>query len=202
MNPRHDTLSGLPLPLDRLLAACRDGDELAWEALVRATQGRILALARSYVRDPDEARDLVQEIYVKLYRRLPLCRDADRFLPWLLKLARRHCLDHLRRRGARPPARDIPVEEAVGLADPGPDPGQAHADEERRRLLWRALAVVGEAEREVLVLQEMQGLSVARVGELLGIPAGTVKSRAHRGRLQLARALRRLLAGSAGRGRT
>ena len=65
--------------VSELLERCRKGDELAWEALVRQYQGRILAIAHGYVNDPDEARDVAQDIFVRIYRKLDTCRDADRY---------------------------------------------------------------------------------------------------------------------------
>ena len=64
-------------------------------------------------RDRDEARDLSQDIFVRVYRNLDGCKDADRFLPWLVRISRNACIDHLRRRKARPPARAIPADEAL-----------------------------------------------------------------------------------------
>ena len=71
-----------------LIARCRQGDALAWEALVRAYQGRILGLARHYMRDHEEARDVAQEIFIKLYERLETFQGDARFVPWMLSLAR------------------------------------------------------------------------------------------------------------------
>jgi RNA polymerase sigma-70 factor (ECF subfamily) len=69
------------MELTGILESCREGDELAWEMLVRQYQGRIFAIAMSYVSDRDEARDLAQDIFVRVYRNLDSCRDAERFLP-------------------------------------------------------------------------------------------------------------------------
>ncbi len=181
------------LPLERILEACRQGDELAWEMLVRRYQGRVHGLALGYSGDPDEARDLTQAVFVRVYRHLDRCRRADRFLPWLIRLTRNLCLDHLRRRRARPPLRDIPADEHPGLVAAGPDPEQLWEREGRRHLVRRALAELDQDSREVVLLKDMQGLSVEEVAALLEVPPGTVKSRCHRARLELARAVRRLL---------
>ena len=122
-----------------LLEKCRRGDELAWEALVRKYQSRVYAVALQYVRQPDEARDLAQDIFIKLYRRLETFHGHETFLPWLLRLARNASIDHLRRRKARPPRSDIPVEEGLPLPDPGPGPHEKWAAHHSKRLVWAAM---------------------------------------------------------------
>ena len=72
-----------------LVQRCCGGDDLAWEALVRRFHGRIFAVAYHYLRDADEARDMAQEVFVRLYRRLNTYRGGDRFEPWLVRLARK-----------------------------------------------------------------------------------------------------------------
>ena len=73
--------------LDILLSRCRQGDALAWELLVRRYQGRIYGFALHYLRDPEEARDAAQEIFIKMYQHLSGIRDGRTYLPWMLRLA-------------------------------------------------------------------------------------------------------------------
>ena len=172
-----------------LLKRCRKGDELAWEALVRKHQGRVYGIAMTYVGDPDEARDVSQDIFVRVYRRLESCREDDRFLAWLIRLSRNACLDHLRRRRARPPARDIPAEEAVGLTDGSPRPDQLLEADSKKALVHRALQTLSSINREIIMLKDMQGMALEEISEMLEIPLGTAKSRSNRARIELARAV-------------
>lgn len=174
--------------LDELLARCRDGDALAWEALVRATQGRVYGLALHYLRSAEEARDLAQEVYVKLWRKLDR-HDGGPFLGWLLTLTRNACIDRIRMREARPPAEDVVIEAGTPLRDERDDPEQAHQRSDRQHRVRRALAGLGGTSREVLMLKEIQGLDLQEIADQLGVPVGTVKSRAHRARQELARRL-------------
>ena len=114
----------------KILERCLGGDELAWEALVRQHQGRICSIAYGYVGEQDEARDLAQDIFVRVYQRLHTCTEADKFESWLVRIARNACIDHLRRRKARPPRQDIPADEMTALAGgltrrPRTQPGRA-----------------------------------------------------------------------------
>jgi len=177
------------MELRELLTRCQAGDALAWEALVRQFQGRVCAVAYSYTSDPEEARDLAQEIFVRVYRRLDTCRDPDRFPAWMLRLARNTAIDQLRARQARGAGSNVSVEEAAELAAGDPNPEETWEVEERQQILYRALHRLDEGLREIILLKEVQGLSVEEVARVLEVPAGTVKSRSHRARIELARAI-------------
>ncbi len=170
-----------------LVHRCRAGDELAWEVLIRRYQGRIYALAYHYVRHAEEARDLTQDIFVRIYRGLPRFQKSESFVPWMLRIARTAAIDHLRRRKARPPADDIPVEDMYGLADDGPGPDDQLEALSCKQLVHRALKSLTEAHREVILLKDIQGLSLEEISGILDVPVGTVKSRSNRARLELAR---------------
>ena len=171
--------------LAALVERCREGDPLAWEALVERFQGRVYGLALHYLRDPADARDLAQEVFIQVYRQLDRFQGGA-FLPWLLRVARNRCIDQTRRIKARPPASDLQIGEAIDLPSDAPGPEAAHATSEAQALVHRALHGMSESNREVLVLKEIQGLGFKEIAAMLGLPVGTVKSRSHRARLELA----------------
>ena len=172
-----------------LLDRCRAGDELAWEALVRRFQARVHGLALLYLGDREEARDCAQDVFVRVYRHLDDCREADGFLPWLLRITRNAAIDRQRRHRARPTGRSVPLEEAESIAAPGPDPAEELRATGRRARGRSALERLGSLNREIVILKEIQGLSFESVAGMLGIPVGTAKSRSNRARLELARML-------------
>jgi RNA polymerase sigma-70 factor (ECF subfamily) len=90
---------------------------------------------------------------------------------------------------ARPPRSDVPVEDGPQLPDPSPDPEDNWMADQRKRLVYAALAQVSEPNREMILLKEIQGLNLQEIAALLAIPLGTVKSRSNRARLELARAI-------------
>jgi RNA polymerase sigma-70 factor (ECF subfamily) len=173
------------MDLEILLQRCRSRDDLAWEALVRLYQGRVYGIAVHYVGSPEEARDVAQEIFVRVYRHLDRCADAEHFLPWLIRIARNACVDHLRRRKARPPASDVPAEDVM-LASDAPTPEDEWSAASRRQMVHTAIQTLGELSREMILLREIQGLSLDEIARTLDIPIGTVKSRCNRARLELA----------------
>ncbi len=169
-----------------IVERCRQGDALAWEALVREYQGRVFAVALHYLRSSEDARDLAQEVFIKVYRSLDTF-TGEGFLAWLLRLARNACIDRLRRLKARPPASDVPVEDSTSLADPGPSPEDTWWSDTRRQLVHRAMNRMSEQNREIIQLKEIQGLKIDEIAAMLALPIGTVKSRSSRARLELAR---------------
>ncbi len=174
------------MDLSNLLDRCRQGDNLAWEALVRQFERRVYSIASGYASSPDEARDLSQDIFVRLYETRGRWVAADVFVPWLVRVARNVCLDQLRRKKARPPAEDIQADEMWDLASGDADPETELQEAGRRRLVWRAMQALGQLSREVIQLKEIQGLSLQEVAAVLRVPVGTVKSRSNRARLELA----------------
>lgn len=183
--------------LAALVEPCRSGDAQAWETFVRGLQGRIFALSYSYVGDREEARDLAQEIFVRLYETRDQWAPGDEFLPWLFRVARNRSVDYLRRRKVRTPARVVPEETLDELPDHAPTAEAQVVAADRRSLLHAAMRGLSAINREIVVLRDVHGLSVRHVADILAIPAGTVKSRASRARVELAE---RVLALSRGRG--
>jgi len=181
-----------------LLKRCQEGDELAWEVLVRQHQGRICAIAYGYVGEQNEALDLSQDIFIRIYERLHTCVDAEKFVSWMIRIARNACIDHLRRRKARPPRQDIPAEDMVNLSSGGPTPEDHLISSTRQRLVHRALQMLSEINREIIVLKDIQGLPLEEISGMLDLPLGTVKSRSSRARIELAKAVTDLGSGPDG----
>ena len=157
---------------------------------MRTYQSSVYAVTRHYFRDIEEARDVAQDVFVRLYERLDSVVSSETFKAWLLQMARNASLDRLRRIKARPPASDVSPEDVM-LAS-GDDPERNADEEARERLLRRAVAELSERSREILLLKEIQGMKFEEVAELLRLPLGTVKSRSNRARIELAAAVRRL----------
>ena len=175
-----------PTELAALLDRCRQGDDLAWEVFVRQYQRRVYSIACGYAGDAEGARDFAQDIFVRLYESRGRWAPADVFTAWLVRVARNVCLDGLRRRKARPPARDVPADEMPDLSDVRDTPESALVASEERQVLWRALRSIGHLSREMILLKEIQGFTLKEIAQMLHAPIGTVKSRSSRARLELA----------------
>lgn len=182
----------MPIDVPVLVNRCRAGDELAWEAFVRQFQGRVFAVACSYVSSREEARDVAQEIFVRLYEKRRLWPPAEEFLPWMFRTARNLCIDSLRRAKVRPSGVDLSDDLIGQMATPERDPESQTAAASARDAVWRGLRRLTAISREIIVLRDIQGLSIEEVASALKVPVGTIKSRSNRARLELARVLTEL----------
>jgi RNA polymerase sigma-70 factor (ECF subfamily) len=173
-----------------LVQRCRKGDEAAWRELVARHTGRVFRLAYRFVGRVDEAEDLTQEIFVKVFQSLDRYRESDgAFSTWLTAVARNHAIDHYRRRREERLRRtdDPAVFDTVPSADESPL--RSLEREDRARLVHRGLRALPAELREPIVLCDLQGLPYEEAARALDIPLGTVKSRLNRGRIELARRL-------------
>jgi RNA polymerase sigma-70 factor (ECF subfamily) len=175
------------MDLTTLVGQCRKGDALAWEMLVQRFQGRIYGLAYHYVGNAEEARDLAQDIFIRIYNRLDSCTNEKTFVPWMLRVARNLCIDRIRRKKARPPTSGVPVDEMTHLKADTPDPEEVFELSARKSMVYKALQMLSDINREIILLKEIQGLSLEEISKMLKLPIGTVKSRSNRARIQLAR---------------
>ena len=157
----------------RLVERARRGDHDAFAELARAAVVRLDQSARLILRDPELARDAVQEGLIRAWRDLPKLRDPDRVDAWLHRLIVNSCLDLTRRRRRRP----IEVELTVIHAPSMSDVSGALADRDQVDGVLRRL---DERERAIVVLHYFVGMPLTEVAATLGIPIGTVKSRLHR----------------------
>jgi RNA polymerase sigma-70 factor (ECF subfamily) len=164
-----------------LVARFKDGDRSAFDALVSRHQRRVYNLAYRMLGRVEDARDAAQEAFLSCYRHLGSFRGDSAFGTWLHRITVNACYDSLRRRPPDP----SPLSEVVE-----PAPARDHADQAAAAVdVQRALLAVPVEFRGALILHDIQGLPYEEVAEALDVPLGTVKSRLHRGRLALARAL-------------
>jgi len=173
-----------------LLPRCRGGDEAAWRELVALHTRRVFGLAYRFTGRVDEAEDLTQEVFVKVYQTLGRYRESDGpFGGWLMAVARNHAIDHYRRRKQERlrRAEDPAVLEAAPAREEHPITGLER--EERRSLVHSGLRALPPDLRVPLILRDLQELPYEAIASELGIPLGTVKSRINRARLELAKRL-------------
>jgi RNA polymerase sigma-70 factor (ECF subfamily) len=175
-----------------LIRLCKQGESWAWEYLVTAHQDRILNLAYQFAGNREEARDLAQEIFVRLYLRLDRYEQGRSFRTWFNSLARNLCIDHYRQRRQERRVVPTPVDEFTKLASSAPAPDQRVERRERKELLMRAMDTLSEISREAIVLKDLQEMTLEEIAEMLRLPIGTVKSRIFRARIELGRAIQKL----------
>jgi RNA polymerase sigma-70 factor (ECF subfamily) len=175
-----------------LIERCLRKENAAWELVVARFKRKVFHIAYKFTGRHDDAEDLTQEIFLKVFKSLEkFNRDAD-FSTWLSSVARNYCIDRYR---ASKREKEVLVEDLVAFdlapASPGSNPHRALEDRDRRSFLRRGLEALPEKLREAVVLRDLQGLSYQEMAERLGLPEGTVKSRINRGREELTRLLLR-----------
>lgn len=181
-----------------LIERCRQGDLAAFEPLVEKYRERVWRLAHNYLRDPEEARDVAQEAFVRAWQALPSFRGQSAFYTWLFRIVVNVATDRARQRAARGRAfggEALPAEEwERTLVDPEAGPEEtAHRAEQRQRIS-QALGTLPEHHRTIIMLSDLEGLSYREIAEVLDIPMGTVMSRLHNARKRLRGVLGPLLA--------
>ena len=155
-----------------LIERARRGEHDAFTSLIDVRLARLDAAARLILRDPELARDAVQEALIRGWRDLPGLRDPDRFDAWLHRLTVNACLDLIRRRKRR-----VIEVQLIAIDTPAShDVAGALAD---RQLLDQALAGLQPGHRAVVALHYLLGMPLPEVATSLGIPLGTAKSRLH-----------------------
>lgn len=182
-----------PAPSDELIERCLQGDQLAWEAIVRQHWRKVFNVAYKFVGKHDEAEDLAQDIFLKIFKSLGTFDRRANFQTWLISVSRNLCIDHYRsvRKERETIDRDV---------DPGDLSPTSHevspyaALEQRDRvvLLREALEKLPETLKTAVLLRDIQELSYQEIATELRLPEGTVKSRINRGRTELARQIRLL----------
>jgi RNA polymerase sigma-70 factor (ECF subfamily) len=173
-----------------LLRKCRVGDQAAWGELVARHTRRVFGLAYRFVGRVDEAEDLTQETFVKVYQNLDRYRESDGAFPtWLMTVARNQAIDLYRRRKEERLRRTEEPDGMDSLSSPDEGPLRRLERQERVQLVRRGLRTLPEDLREPLILCDLQGLPYDEIASSLQLPLGTVKSRINRARLELAKRL-------------
>jgi RNA polymerase sigma-70 factor, ECF subfamily len=176
-----DAAAGVSAAERALVAAAQRGEAAAFAGLVRIHQRRAYAVARAIVVSHEDAEDAVQEAFLHAYRALDRFRLDQPFGAWLHRIVANAALDLTRRRKVRE-AEELPETVASPFRDP------AEAGDLRARL-QRALARLGDRQRAVIVLHDVEGFKHAEIGRMLCIPEGTARSDLHHARAFLRRVL-------------
>ncbi len=178
---------------DTLIERCLAGDQAAWDQIVRQHWRKVFNLAYKFVGRHDEAEDLTQDIFLKIFKALHTFDRRANFQTWLISISRNLCIDHYR--SVRKERQTIAREVDTGDLQPASTdrtPYAAAEHQDLRATLREALQTLPVTLRTAVILRDLQELSYQEIADRLGLPEGTVKSRINRGRIELAHQLRRL----------
>jgi RNA polymerase sigma-70 factor, ECF subfamily len=186
---------GPPGDVELLIQRCLKGDQLAWEQIVRLYRRKVFNVAYKFVGKHDEAEDLTQDIFLKIFKSLDTFDRRANFQTWLISISRNLCIDHYRsvRKERETIDRDVNANE-LSPASHEPGPVAALEQQDRVELLKQAMAELPDTLRTAVLMRDIQELSYQEIADRLRLPEGTVKSRINRGRTELARQIRKLRA--------
>lgn len=174
VSPRRDEHS--------LIRAVQRGDQDAFEQLVRAYDQGVLRLAMNLLRSPEDARDVYQEAFLRVYRNIHTFRFDCGFQTWLYRIVTNICLDHLRKRKVRKEEQTVvetaagPVDRAEMFEEQGVDPERNYWNRQLAARLEEALGGLTPRERMVFELRHYQGLRLRNIGEALGTSEEAAKN--------------------------
>jgi len=186
---------GLFLDADtHLVERCLAGEEAAWEDLVRVHTRRVYSICYRFTGSDQEAQDLTQEVFLRVFRSLKSFRAGEgSFAVWLARLSRNLLIDNYRRtkldRATDSIEEQLPMLEEKTAMIARTD--GLVAGREASELLQGALQKLSPELRETVILRDLEELEYREIADVLNVPEGTVKSRLNRGRAELARILRR-----------
>ena len=186
--------------LQTLSARAAQGDAASFRALVDKTHGTAYRLAlRLVVGGESDAEDVVQEAYIRVWRALPTLRDHGAVLGFICRVVRNAAADKYRGKKRKPmPSLDAPVGDGLGplvetIASEAADAEMLLESAQVRDAVFGLVDELKEKYRVVLLLREVDGMSYEELSQAIGVPVGTVESRLHRARAQLAKKVERLL---------
>ena len=184
-----------------LVRRCVAGDAVAWEEIVQRYHRRIYNICYRFAGSSDDAQDLTQEVFIKMYRTLS-SYDVERgaFMTWVTTITRNLLVDHFRKTKQERLTDSMDTvssehEDAMPLSerieDKGPAPDSRVQSLEAQETVHQALQKLSPELREAVILRDLQDMDYRDIASTLKVPEGTVKSRINRGRAELARLLQR-----------
>ncbi|HHW32327.1 MAG TPA: sigma-70 family RNA polymerase sigma factor [Clostridiaceae bacterium] len=183
----------------KLLDRAKNGDVVAFEELIEKHQKKVFNLALRMLGNHEDAYDIAQEVFIKVYKAIKNFKEESSFSTWIYRIATNTCLDELRRRKNKNIVyidEDIKSEDSDmkrQLEDSGPTPDLITEKKEIKRIIYNAIEKLPDQHKSALILRDIQGFSYEEIARILECPEGTVKSRINRGRKTLKEMLEKKL---------
>jgi RNA polymerase sigma-70 factor, ECF subfamily len=184
LNPRNANVD--PAVLKSWIKSAQQGDIGSYQNLYEAFAHKILNFIYRMVSSPQEAEDLAQETFIAVYQKIGTLKDADKFEPWLFRIARNFVYQKYRTRIPPSVPIDEPDEEGkirIQLVDSRKNPDEAYQTQELEDVVSRVIAGLPEKYKEVFVLSALQNLSYEQIADIVGRSLASVKTDIHRARL-------------------
>jgi len=172
-----------------LIERCLNHDESAWEEIITRYKRKVFGIAYKFTGRFEEAEDLTQEVFLKVYKALQSYKKEQDFYWWLVSISRNTCIDYYRSMKRQRKVITDNLEKIKNFKFDGLSPQGSMEAAERSKALRESLAGLPDDLRTVLIMRDLKGLSYKEIADELQLAEGTVKSRIHRGRAELAERL-------------
>jgi len=172
----------------RLIAGAKHGDHGNFQTLVEQYMGKAIGVAMGYTRNREDAIDMAQDAFYRVYRHLDRFREGERFAPWFFRILRNCCLNFIHKRKR---SRQISLhprdegETGIPIEDCSAGPAEQLEGKETNQEVWAAIDKLPLKHREILLLRHFQELDYSGIAEVLEIPIGTVMSRLYHARKKM-----------------
>ncbi len=176
---------------DILIKSALEGDMRSFEELIYQYEKKVYNVALRVFKNPEDAKDISQDVFIKIYKNLNKFDNKSSFSTWLYRITTNTCIDELRKRKGRETISiDNDIEDDEGsfkreFADNEPTPEEKVISKEGESEIIKSMNTLSDEHRTIIVMRDIEGLSYTEISEAIGISIGTVKSRISRARLQL-----------------
>ncbi len=177
-----------------LIENCKSGDQKAFAEIVLHRQKKVFNMAYRMLGNLEEAKDLAQEVFISVFESIKDLKEEIKFDAWLTQITLNHCRNRWkylkRRQYFNSDSLEDPIETEEGTMpkafyDPSDNPETLYEKKMTQEFIQRGLLRLKDDQRELVILRDLQGFSYEEMGELLGLPEGTIKSKLHRARMDL-----------------
>ncbi len=165
-----------------VIERCKRGEQDAWEIVVNTTSKAVYNIALNFTHNSEDAADITQEIYMKVYGNMKKYSDDKNFISWILRISKNHCIDFWRKKSNS--LYKVELEEKMSFTEMTPEDNAI--EKEKMATLKSAIKKLDPETRFLIIMREINGFSYQEIANKLNIPLGTVKSRINRGRIKLA----------------
>ena len=177
-----------------VIESCKAGDEKAFREIVLHYQRKVFNIAYRMLGNMEEAKELAQDVFVSVYKSIKDLREEVKFDAWLTQVTLNHCRNRWkylkRRQYFNSESLDDPIGTEDGdmpreIQDQTDNPEALYEKKMIQQLIQKGLLKLGEGQRELIVLRDLQGFSYEEIGKMFQLPVGTIKSKLHRARMDL-----------------
>ena len=174
---------------NRLVQRCLEQNNRAWEEILRRYKKRVFNISYQFVGRMDEAEDLTQEIFFKVFHSLEKFNQEANFQYWIIRVSKNYCIDYYRKKRKERESMVDNMEQVINVLKSVSTPQLVLEEKEKQNAIRESIGSLPPILRSCIVLRNLYGYSYQDIAKILNIPEGTVKSRINRGRQELSKRL-------------